>query len=412
MASTSNSSGRIATRRTTATSINSASSSKINNSKLESKSNKMNTAKETNKKSMTSSEATRSEITDKTTKKNKTEKAKTPTITMDDGTSKENVNGYSYNENHKGPYAVYLEKNLNGNSGAINSIELAAFLSSKEIEGIEEIRKMGYGRCKVVCNSAQAANNLAYCGDLLAGCYEPKIPRHLVNTAGIIFNIPLNLSDSDILKNIKSDITIDQVERIMKKSRIDGQLIPTGRVKLWFNGAEIPKEIKLMYSRLSVQPFIYFCQCFCCFRFGHLAKHCKSKARCFRCGLAHDKQDPCGPTSCVNCKEQHVATDPNCPARIKEYSIKKIMASENMSRKDAKTKFPSIFQKASPPPLDALNFPQLPKQIGNPRSARSSNSSLQSTPVQSFSNPTPRHHIAKFYITKSQMPSLSVNSPA
>lgn len=65
-------------------------------------------------------------------------------------------------------------------------------------------------------------------------------------------------------------------------------------------------------SGLKVRPFVEnVLQCYRCYKFGHLAKHCKSGPMCVACGDAFhgrcDKQ-----WRCINCGGRHWPTDRNC----------------------------------------------------------------------------------------------------
>ena len=67
-------------------------------------------------------------------------------------------------------------------------------------------------------------------------------------------------------------------------------------------------------------------QCFKCFKFGHLAKYCKSANQiCSRCGETNHKYDNCQNKNktpiCSNCEGDHVATSMDCP-KYKEFQRK------------------------------------------------------------------------------------------
>ncbi|CAF3640849.1 unnamed protein product [Rotaria sp. Silwood1] len=67
-------------------------------------------------------------------------------------------------------------------------------------------------------------------------------------------------------------------------------------------------------------------QCYKCFKYGHVAKYCRSKNQlCSRCGEENHKYDNCPKSdqhpNCCNCKGGHVATSTDCP-KFKEYQQK------------------------------------------------------------------------------------------
>ncbi|CAF1443835.1 unnamed protein product [Rotaria sp. Silwood1] len=68
------------------------------------------------------------------------------------------------------------------------------------------------------------------------------------------------------------------------------------------------------------------CQCYKCFKYGHVAKYCKSENQvCSRCGTLDHKYDNCPNSNqqpiCCNCKGEHAATSADCP-KFKEYQQK------------------------------------------------------------------------------------------
>lgn len=81
-------------------------------------------------------------------------------------------------------------------------------------------------------------------------------------------------------------------------------------------------------------------QCNRCLRYGHTQKFCRSDPRCSHCGISKHTISEC-PTvhatdpSCFFCKLPHVATDRSCQEWSTQKDIKKIMATENISYKDA-----------------------------------------------------------------------------
>ncbi|XP_033250571.1 uncharacterized protein LOC117189540 [Drosophila miranda] len=221
-----------------------------------------------------------------------------------------------YYEGHKGPYFVCIDKMSANNARiAINQFDLSDLLLKQGISDIEEVARMGYGRCKIVCGSAECANGLVENSVFAAQGYSTRIFRHFVQKAGLIFGIPGHYSEEQLAELVTSDIPIEEIVRITRRDRASGERVPTGRVKLWFRGEQLPTKINFLYSKVEVKPFVQLIQCFRCFRFGHLAQHCKSGAKCFKCGQDHSKDIICSGLVCANCKGEHAATHPQCEAR-------------------------------------------------------------------------------------------------
>ena len=81
-------------------------------------------------------------------------------------------------------------------------------------------------------------------------------------------------------------------------------------------------------------------QCNRCLRFGHTVKYCRSVPRCSHCGETKHSVDSCPSIHatdpvCIFCKQPHLATDRSCREWATQKEIKKIMATENVSYKDA-----------------------------------------------------------------------------
>ncbi|XP_037822000.1 uncharacterized protein LOC119610730 [Lucilia sericata] len=253
---------------------------------------------------------------------------------------------YKYNEEHRGPFIVYVDAvDPSGSRKPINAISLNRTLKKYEVEGITEVLKIGYGRCKVTFKLRNLANNFAYDKRIKQDGYLPKIFAHFVSKIGLIFDIPTDLSMEDFQSSIISEVPILKCIRVERKDPEDRELkIPTGRVKIFFDGLEIPKEISYDYTKIKVKHYISFAQCYRCYRFNHFAQHCKQQMEvCRICFNKHEQAQSCGQMMCTNCKNDHHPTSKSCPARIKAYTIKKIMTLENLSINEARTKYSGAF---------------------------------------------------------------------
>jgi hypothetical protein len=66
-------------------------------------------------------------------------------------------------------------------------------------------------------------------------------------------------------------------------------------------------------------PEFNITQCYKCYKFGHLAKHCKSKQKCGNCGNEdHDIANCTNDTKCAGCGDSHRAWHIECIERDKE----------------------------------------------------------------------------------------------
>lgn len=253
---------------------------------------------------------------------------------------------YEYDNTHKGPYIVYVDAlDSAGARKPINAISLDRLVAKLGITDINEILKIGYGRCKVSFKNYYAANDFVRDDRLKANGYDPKIFAHFVSKIGLVFDIPTEISMDDFQDACKSPVPILKCIRIERRDPNDEKnRIPTRRVKIIFKGLEIPYEITFQHTKVPVKYFISFAQCYRCYRFNHFAQHCKQRLeRCRMCFHQHEEKDACMPLTCTNCKDNHHPTSKECPARAKAYAIRKTMTIENLSLKEARMKFSSAF---------------------------------------------------------------------
>lgn len=80
------------------------------------------------------------------------------------------------------------------------------------------------------------------------------------------------------------------------------------------------QQVNFDLVKVHVQEHFNVAICFKCSLFGHVAKHCKNKQCCHRCGGEHfGKQCVVEEMQCPNCEKfkldtrQHSARDANCP---------------------------------------------------------------------------------------------------
>lgn len=116
-----------------------------------------------------------------------------------------------------------------------------------------------------------------------------------------------------------------------------------------FRSAVIPPSVIYMGKRLALEPFIQSVKrCQKCQRFGHVSKICRSAEGsdiCARCGMKSSSHQAgictASAPSCINCKRanlvdlEHEASSPSCPIFIKQKSIKKTMATHDISHAEA-----------------------------------------------------------------------------
>lgn len=123
----------------------------------------------------------------------------------------------------------------------------------------------------------------------------------------------------------------------------------TSVISITSEGNFTPNEIRLYgrITRLKVRPFIdNVLQCFACYRFGHMARHCRRVPICVACGdkfHGHCNRD----WRCINCGGRHKPTDRRCEVFKYNQEVKRVMAEECVSVYEAKQRLASnhIFER-------------------------------------------------------------------
>ena len=115
-----------------------------------------------------------------------------------------------------------------------------------------------------------------------------------------------------------------------------GIATPSKTVLLHFNLDALPEYVYLGYLRFKVQLFVPKpLRCFHCNRFGHIAAHCKAKAKCAKCGGGHSLDACTNDMKCPNCSGNHSASSKHCPKYLRESAVLKIKVSKRLSYADA-----------------------------------------------------------------------------
>lgn len=242
-----------------------------------------------------------------------------------------------YDSKNTGPYLVCVESK-NKNLGRLHPMTIGKILN--EINGnynLTEISSMGKNKIKLQYKTGEAANNFLNSKALEAKNLIAYAPPERIIRLGVIKNVDSTLTDTEIKDNIRSNIDIQSIKRIMKKTS-ENAFSPTQSVIVAFKGQLLPSHISIHYVRCPVEPYVQrVLQCFNCCKYGHIGKQCKSKITCPRCSENHKLQD-CNNniTKCIHCNKNHLSTDKSCEEYQIQKTIKQIMAQENISYFEAK----------------------------------------------------------------------------
>ena len=219
-----------------------------------------------------------------------------------------------------------------------SNLYFAELMEGLNQTGLLNITMLGKGRAKLVFDTALNANNFIK-QDFSKHTVKAFIPTSFTQKFGVIRHVPEKYSEDYLMEKIESSIGLASVQRL--KRRVNGELIPTGSVKLGFKGDSIPKQISLNLCLLNVDYFVPAVkQCRKCGLLGHIETFCKSKnPRCLMCGKS-PHPDTCDSSNCILCGSgDHVSTFFKCPVRIEQQNIKKCMTIENLSYKEYQIKY-------------------------------------------------------------------------
>ena len=139
------------------------------------------------------------------------------------------------------------------------------------------------------------------------------------------------VSEQEILEEMREQGVIN-VRRI--KVRHDGTLKDTNTFVFTFNTSVLPKQLKVAFLRVSVDPYIPNpLRCYACQVFGHHENKCHREEIFANCGQAKhsaDETDCKRPPKWFNCKEDHPANSRQCQAWHTEKEILKVKYTRNI----------------------------------------------------------------------------------
>lgn len=308
------------------------------------------------------------------------------------------------------PYCVYVEHSEQ-NLGRLFPIRVGHYLFSHSEfkKGIKDIVPVGINRVKVIANTYNVANRLVNHPLLTQHCLRAYIPTFFTQKKGIVKLVDTMFDEEYLKSNIQTNRRVLEVKRLFRKVvKSDGtvEYVKRQMILITFLGTSIPSSVRINFCSFPVEPYVHpVVSCFSCLRFGHRSTQCKGKPRCTRCGDNHNIDDCEAETpSCVHCgSKEHNSTYKKCPAFLRQYNIKKIMAAENITFKEAEfiSDNPSYAKVTTHNRFALLdrdeNFPELPKQnpttlLNKPRYNKVVNTTVinkRKTPPNSISPTSP-----------------------
>lgn len=191
-----------------------------------------------------------------------------------------------------------------------------------------EVTRKGFLRVTVeTTTAASILQDLDNLGNLPV---EVVLPRGYSDNVAKIANVPLTYTDSQIRKFFAPAGVVAAKRQVAYRTQPDGSIrtIPRDSVLLTFRPErEIPVRIRPAVDHAEALDYRYFpvrlhvttpTQCYRCFRYGHMAKHCRRRVRCKVCAGNHSYKECVsrGEQRCGNCDGPHAATFGRCPVRL------------------------------------------------------------------------------------------------
>ncbi|KAL4132407.1 hypothetical protein QTP88_009561 [Uroleucon formosanum] len=244
----------------------------------------------------------------------------------------------SFPPDYVGPIMVLAENtDTNQNVGKWHPLRAAKFFTNK-FNGIVNIKPAGSKKIKISFDTIINGNLCLSSNQLNVNGFFVTIPSNFIFSYGII-KLENSISEKEFREGLQSPVPIAAFKRIsIKKYDV---IIQTRTVELKFVAPKIPSVISLFNMLYDVKPSIRSpVQCNQCLHFGHTQKYYRSNPRCSHCGESKHSMDSCSVIDatdpvCLFCKLPHLATDRRCREWLTQKEIKKIMATENISYKDA-----------------------------------------------------------------------------
>lgn len=251
-----------------------------------------------------------------------------------------------YNENDKGhEFKLIMEKEN------INEIKTGQILTHLGIKKIRDIRKTGKNRIEITTTEKKEANTILTNPTInKIHLYKTFIPRQFIFSTGIVKDVPLDLTEADIIgsSQVQGDIAINKVERMFYWDKNTQSRKPSHSIKIEFRCTSLPRAMILFYVRKEIQYYIpkpIICRK--CLRYGHVDKICKAPTKiCINCtNETHAYSPDCDCMHCRKlcqkqckycCTEEHNTMNPACPQMIKQQKIKNIMITQHKSFIEAK----------------------------------------------------------------------------
>ena len=236
------------------------------------------------------------------------------------------------------PYRIIVESIQDPNNGVVQRINRLKIGKNLQdigfVKSILDILQINKRKAAIFTDNYKIANEICK-NVLLKNTYKIHIPHYLVTVSGVISGVPLEITNEEILMNIKAPNTqVTGIQRLKRK--VEGELIDSFRIKVTFRSNKLPENVRLFHTITKVRPFFRKAN-FCnkCLRYNHSEQHCRSVKRCQNCTKIECEGCQITP-KCMYCFQDHKTNDSSCSERSFQNKINKIMSIKNMLYVEAK----------------------------------------------------------------------------
>lgn len=241
-----------------------------------------------------------------------------------------------YNQDCSAPFIVHITKNDTSSNSVsnIHPMQISRILKNQQTKGIILVTKVNRNTVKVTLDSWIETNSFVANFQAQNSTFRCYIPEYILLTKGVIKDIPIDFSEEEQYNTIESSLQIYNIKRMFKFDRERNERIPIPMITATFIGSTVPDYVMFDYYKADVRLYIKpITQCNNCLKYGHFSKFFRGKMACRQCGVAAHP-GPCKQDSkptCINCKQAHLPTGPNCPERKTQRKINSIVAEKNIS---------------------------------------------------------------------------------
>jgi hypothetical protein len=253
-----------------------------------------------------------------------------------------------YDKTDVSPYIIHVQKLQTApNDGtSMHPITFGKFLKRNLFQNVinGSLKKIGRNKISISFSNHNDANNFINHKSLESNSLRAFIPSFNITRLGLVRGVPSEWSLDEIKENITVPVgcgEVLKVRRLNYKSFVDGSPVwkPSQTIVVTFDGQILPKRVFCCFNALNVDLYIYpTIQCYNCCRFGHTKIQCRSKPRCYKCGLDHSA-DSCNiledGASCCLCSGFHYAINKSCSEYVRQTRIKSYMAQNCVSYAEA-----------------------------------------------------------------------------